>query len=151
MRGWEPLRLLWNGYCSPLKGGFCSGPGVLNIRQIKVFISLSQKGFLRSLEWLLVPGKILGRSPGFVTLLWLVVVRQQDGVTGICHQPSDFTQSGVHMLVLSLKLPSSTWRGGLGGALSLWRPGVLHCRDSEGGCGVGLSFCGRALSSLSDH
>lgn len=117
MRGWEPLRLLWNGYCSPLKGGFCSGPGVLNIRQIKVFISLSQKGFLRSLEWLLVPGKILGRSPGFVTLLWLVVVRQQDGVTGICHQPSDFTQSGVHMLVLSLKLPSSTWRGGLGGAL----------------------------------
>ena len=48
------------------------------------------------------------------TLLWLV-----DGeVTGWCsrnldHRPSGSYQSGVHMLVLSLMLPSSPWVGGL--------------------------------------
>lgn len=54
--------------------------------------------------------KIWGRAAGCVTFLWLVGGQ----VTGWCsgnpdHQPSQSSQSGLHVFVFSLELPSSTW------------------------------------------
>ena len=51
----------------------------------------------------------MARAAGCVTFPWMV----DGGVAGLCaknlnHQPFDSKHSGVHMLVLSLMLPSST-------------------------------------------
>ena len=54
-------------------------------------------------------GKFGGRAAGYMTFFWLVGGEIMWCSKSLNHQPSGSNWSGVHMLMLSLKLPSSTW------------------------------------------